>query len=404
MGLGSEVAAKGIERVANGMWVSGQIENGYYHRISDVEHSSEPSTDTQPLLAALKPDDPVVLARLRQTADCGKYWIGQQADGHYRFHSSWYNCRERDESPERAVDVHLNLRAMGPALWHAYLTRDPETVSRIWHWGESWVAAMRSTAHGKPAGMIPPAMRASDGDYLIRSDLWDKPGVEWDYFQWSPGSQAGTATMFLALVDLTGDGKWLAAAAESFAAANEGFAKSPEAFFEWRKRVKDPRWDQLFGWKPQPADVERLETLRAGMAALEERISHNFDMLTREVQFTDRVYYQIPAAARQLLFGGEAPRGDRYPFFAVTWLPAKNEFGRAVLSASPEALRLRLYSFESGPATAAFRAWRLVPGKYSWRAIETKQRGEFVVRKLPQLVELPLEPGREVTVEIKRRK
>jgi hypothetical protein len=404
LGLGSEVAAKGVERVADGVWASGQIEKGYYHRISDVEHSSEPSTDTQPLLAALRPDDPGVIGRLRETAGCAKYWIGKQPDGHYRFHTSWFNCRERDKSPERAVDVHLNLRAMGPALWYAYLTKDPETVSRLWHWGESWIAAMRATAHGKPAGMIPPAVRASDGGYLIHSAQWDKPGVEWDYFQWSGRSQAAITSLFLALVDLTGEGKWLEAATESFAAADSNFVISPEAFFEWRWRVKDPRWDQLFGWKPQAQDAELIETLREESAALEERISSNFDMMTREAQFTDRVYYQLPAAARRLLFGGEAPRGERYPFFAVTWIPAKNEYGRAVLGAALESLRLRLYSFEPAPAKAAFRVWRLVPGKYAWRGIETKQRGEFVVSKLPQIVELPLEPGREVTIEIKRRK
>lgn len=402
LGLGSEIAAKGIERVADGMWSSGQIKDGYYYRITDVEHSSEPSTDTQPLLAALRPEDPRVVERLRQTADCAKYWIGQQQDGYYRFHSSWYNCRQRDPSPERAVDVHLNMRAMGPVMWYAYLTRDGETISRIWHWGHSWMTAMRSTADGKPAGMIPSAVRASDGRYLIQSDRWDKPGVEWDYFQWSAASQASITSLFLALVNLTGDGRWLDAATESFAAANPEFTSSPEAFLEWRQLVKDPRWDRLFGWKPQATDAEKLETLRAESAALEERLSNNFDMMTREVLFTDRVPYLLPPASRQMLFGGEAPRGERYPSFAVTWLPGANEYGRAVLAANLESLRLRLYSFDPAPARAAFRVWRLTPGRYSWRAAETKQKGEFAVSKLPQTVELPLEPGREVTIEIKR--
>jgi hypothetical protein len=148
LGFGSPVAARGILAEAKGIWSSGTLLNGYERSVSDVEHSSEPTTDTQPLAAALEPENGEVRDRLATTAACTFHWITRQPDGRSRFRSSWFNCREADTSPPRAVDVHLNTRAMGPALWHAYLSRDPKLIALIAAWADSWIEAMRSTAAG----------------------------------------------------------------------------------------------------------------------------------------------------------------------------------------------------------------------------------------------------------------
>jgi len=374
LGLGSEVAARGIARIADGLWSSGRLVNGYDRDISDVEHSSEPSTDTQPLLAALRPDDPRIVARLAETAACAENWIGRQRDGLFRFHTSWFNCRERDRSPARALDVHLNVRAMGPALWYAFLTRDPRVTDLLVRWAESWLAAMRSTAHGKPAGMIPPALRAADGGYLIGSDRWDKPDAEWDYFQWSPRSQEAIVSLFEAAADLTGDARWRQAAEEGKRAA----------------RLEDPAI-------PDPATLARLAR------EMGDRLGVNYDMLTREVLYTDRVYYRFEPAYQAALFGGEPPRGERYPRFAVTWEPSAAEYARLMTRAAPDGLSLRLYSFEPAASAAALRIWRLRPGAYRWRIRETGQHGDVAVTRLPVRVEIPLAARRETTVDFTAR-
>lgn len=415
LGLGSEVAARGIRRLADGLWSSGALANGYDKRITDVEHSSESTTDTQPMLAALDPENPAVLARLAETSNCAQNWIAQQPDGRWRFRGAWFNCREFDPRPERAVDVHLNLRAMGPALWHAYLTRDPRLVPLLGRWAESWTEAMRSSRHGKPAGIFPSAVKSANGDYLIGSDRWDKPNAEWDYFQWAGRPQEALTSLLLAVHDLTGEHRWLKAAGESFtildrcgAAAHlcEEIRKEPQAFYEWRRRSGDPRYDRFFGYVPSNDAEGTLKQMEIQAREAESKLAVNFEMLTSEVMYTDRVYYPVPVEYRLRLFGGEAPRGERYPTFSVTWPPAHAEFARAVLDAGDASLKLCLYNFEAQAADAAMRLWRLKPGRYEWRSADMAgaavAAGTFELARRAQTVRLPMPPRRAVTIDIWR--
>lgn len=411
LGLGSEVAARGLRRLADGVWNSGLLEHGYDRRVADVEHSSEPTTDTQPLAAALDPDSATLLERLKLTAQCAYHWIARQPDGRYRFRGAWFNCREFDPKPERALDVHYNVRAMGPALWYAYFSRDAKLIDLLVKWGESWLEAMRRTDHGKPAGIIPSAVRSVDGSYLIGSDAWDKPEAEWDYYQWSGRSQEAITSLFLALEDLTGEPRWLEAVAESFAILGrcEAFPRlcdqirqAPEAFYEWRRRSADARFDKAFPYTPAANDDAQLKAMAQLAAQAEQRLAYNFDMFTSEVLYTDRVYYGFPAGYQPFLFGGAAPRGERYPCFAVTWPVSRADFARGVLEATATSVRLRIYSFERAGHPVAVRLWRLRPGLYRW---ETKDLGgrllaarEGKIDRLPALVEFEAPPRQEVTI------
>jgi hypothetical protein len=126
----------------------------------------------------------------------------------------------------------------------------------------------------------------------------------------------------------------------------------------------------------------------------------NWDMFTTEVLYTDRVYYPLPSEYRWRLFGGEAPRGDRYPTFSVTWPASEAEFARAVTAASEDAVTLRAYSFEAAERSMAVRFWRLKPGRYEWRS-ETGH-GSFTVSRLPHTLELPLTARKEITIRVAR--
>lgn len=409
LGFGSRVAAQGIRNVAAGVWNSGMLLNGYDRAISDVEHSSEPTTDTLPLSAALDPEAAAARSRLSTTAACAENWIARQPDGFLRFRSTWFNCREADTSPARAVDVHLNTRALGPALWHAYLSRDPKLISRIAGWADAWIRAMRDTAHGKPAGVFPPVLRSADGSYLIGSNEWSKPNAEWDYFQWSGQSQEALTSLVLAVYDLTREKKYLEAAGESFrvldaCAAHAGLCdemrKSPEAFYVWRRITNDAHYDGFFQYRPQPPATAVLAEMTRLARDTEGRLSANWDMFTTEVLYTDRVYYPLPAAYRWRLFGGEAPRGDRYSSFAVTWPAVDTEFARAVMAAGEEAVTMRVYSFAAAQTSIPVRFWRLKPGAYEWRS--GNRRGSFTVRRLPHTLELPIPAHSEITVQVRR--
>lgn len=375
LGLSSAVAAEGTRRVALGVWDSGMLKDGYNAKIEDVEHASEPTSDTLGLLAALDPFGAETRRRLALTAACADHWIARQPDGQWRFRSSWFNCKEHSAAPERAVDVHLNARAMGPALWHAWLGRDEQLTALIERWGEAWLALMRSTAHGKPRGMIPAAVRSADGNYLLGA-TWDKPDVEWDYFQWTRGSQESLAHLFLALADLTGKAKWAEAAREAFEAVGLKLPAMPAAADE-------------------PA---LLAALAKEMEQAEARLAVNFDISTREAIYTDRVHYALPPALLPHLFGGGAPRGDRAPGFAVTWPESDTRFSRLVMAAGPAELQARLYSFETAEAQARLRLWRLKPGAYRWTA--GAKSGSLQVDRLPAELAVPLPARQEVRLVI----
>ena len=365
LGFGSEVAAEGIQRVAEGVWNSGLLAAGYDRRISDVQHSSGLSTDTLPLLVALSPADPSVRAKLAEAAACAPSWIAAQPDGQWRFRSSWFNCHEHDPSPERAIDVHLNTRALGPALWHAWLSRDPKLIELLAKYGASWRKAQLATSHGKPAGVFPPVLKSGDGDYLIGSKDWDKPQAEWDYYQGSDSSQEILSSFMRALHDLTGDPKWLESAKSTPAAL------PPEGI---------------------------LTGLATAAAQLDARFATNFDLYSTEAIHTDRVAYALPGSYTRYLFGGEDPRGDRAPSFHVTWPATKTRFARVVLSADGRSFNARLYNFEIETATAPIRLWRLEKGAYRWEC--AGHGGTFEVQSLPVDVAIPIPPRTEAALRI----
>jgi hypothetical protein len=268
---------------------------------------------------------------------------------------------------------------------------------------------MRRNDHGKPRGVIPPVLRSKDGLYLIGSKRWDKPDAEWDYFQWSGGSQEAVTSLILAVYDLTGNQHYLNAAGESFEPLADcapdpdicaQMRRFPEAFYTWRHLTGDSRYDTAFGYRTSDNETDLLQAMMRQARESDEYLSFNWDILTSEALYTDRVYYSLPAEYRVALFGGEAPRGDRYPTFAVTWPAIETEFARAVTSAGDRSLRLRLYSFEASDKQIAVRLWRLKPGRYTWEA--GGQRREFTIARVPHLLQLPLSPRKDTTVRIVR--
>jgi hypothetical protein len=413
-GLGSPVAARAMDKLLAGLPGSGLLADGYDKRIGPPEESARLAA-AGVYQALLRPESATL--GLRAVAQCLPYWIRQQRDGKYRFEHESYNCRETDET-SRYVDTAKNLLAVGPALWYAFLTHDRETLSRLWYWGEAWAGLMRSGEGGKPSGVIPAEMFSANGSYLGADDVWTPEG-------WSAEGQQAVTHLFAALADLTADARWLAATDEAVAAQPPPPAASTAVQVDDEGNLIEPEQSASAPVEPVAAPaaktgkVNRKRTLapffdyRAewdGGAALAklarlfgQTVAVNLPLVTSEVLFTDRVYYQLPEVYQRWLFGGAAPRPDHLPGFAVTWTPAAEPYARAVTMADEETLRLKLFSFEQASITAEFRAWRLKPGKYSWNIPETKQQGEVVIDETRRLFNVPVAPGKEITVEIRRR-
>jgi hypothetical protein len=163
---------------------------------------------------------------------------------------------------------------------------------------------------------------------------------------------------------------------------------------------------QDFHYMPDASPFETEWNMTSLAKQGESTLSRDFDMYTSEVIYTDRVYYPLGPRYSQYLLGGEAPRGDGDPAFAVTWQPAETQFARAVLEATGTSLHLRLYSFETKPAGAQVRVWRLVPGKYRWVSTDLigteLGKGDLIVSRRAQKVSIPLPPSKEIDVTIRQ--
>lgn len=414
LGLGSEIAAAGLRRMADGVWNSGMIEKGYSKTIDDSEHGSELTADSQPLLAALAPQDPVIRSRLAMAASCVPNWIGRQPDGKWRFRGCYFNCEQFHANPDYAIDNHYNIRAVGLALWHAFLSRDARLIDLLQNWAGTWLAAARQTRHQKPAGLFPPLMRASDGEYQVGAGPWDRQNNALGALaHWNGYSQEAQTSLLLAVYDLTGNRKWLDAAGETFDVLNDCQAHPrycqeildrPEALIEWRRLSGDTRFDKLLAALGHTSDAAVLEMMSRDANAMEERIRYNFPMLTSEAIFTDRVIPWWSASYKTALFGGDAPRGERYPNFMVTWPPTNKSVARAVLESTPRVLRFRFFNFEEHDVIQPVRLWRCRAGRWS---IETRAaegevlvRSEVLVTHRAQKVQIRVPARRESSVSL----
>lgn len=229
-------------------------------------------------------------------------------------------------------------------------------------------------------------MRSSDGDYLIGTGTWDRQNNALGALaHWSGYSQEALTSLLLAVYDLTGKKEWLDAAAGTFEVLNHCRAhprycreilQHPEALIEWRRLSGDSRFDRWVEEFRPRSDAEMLETMSRDASAMEDGIRYNFAMLTSEAIFTDRVIPRWTAFYKTALFGGDAPRGERYPGFMVTWPPTNKSVARAVLESGPRLIRFRFFNFEDHEVMQPVRLWRCRAGRWS---IETRNASEEVL-------------------------
>jgi hypothetical protein len=419
LGFGDSDAALGLNRLIEANWKREAAGNDQPHAAAMLI-SGEAGIDIQPLALVLNPDNEQIRRRLIRSSECIKNWIQPSPSGHWHFLGGSFTCDKFVPDITLGFDLLQNVRAAAPALWRAYLTRDPELIRILSRWGEAWIASMRQTGGGKPPGVFPPAVRFSDGGYLVHSPRWWEPFPDSRLYNWSGASQEAAASLLLALHELTGEKRWLDAAGESFAlvAGNPTqrfesleILANPQAFLEWRQRSGDPRYDNYFHYSvPLPGDQSWLQQMRTEATQLarniESRHAVNFAMYTSEALFTNRVFYPLPSSYLLRLFGGESPRGDHYPTFAVSFPPPGRDLARAVLLATIQRLEILLYNFERGEIAAEIRLWKLSPGKYQWQVIAPSgnssplRSGVLEVTHRGQLFSFPLPPKTEVVLRI----
>jgi hypothetical protein len=436
---GDPVALKGWKRLADGVWRSEWIEDGYDKRVLDVEHGSELIADTAPGLAVFT-DEPECLDRLRPSArHFEQLWTALTASGRRFFRSAWFSSREVDVRPPRDRDVEMNTRAVKAARYLAWKTREPTLIRTLHEWARAWVDAALRTDKGKPLGLIPASVRFTDEAINGDEPTWHRANMFWDYYDWRGGAMMLDHQLFV--YTLTGDGELLrpllaaldlvrryeASHADADGAAPPA-AGSPEwaaavlarsdAFWsvveQWRLLTGDTRYDDLLARRGTPYLRYRLtgreEHLMEGLASMLETVRYNAPLRTSEALHTDRVYVApektVGADHIKAMLTGDGTLHSPSPYYAVTWEDTDPSFTCLVSDARVDRLAVRVFSHALTERRVRMRNWQLAPGSYLLelraRGAQTREQielgmpGERVMLRLPPrtLLEVALERAR----------
>jgi hypothetical protein len=438
------LALVGMKRLVDGIWKSGWIDKGYSKKVRDVEHASEPVADTQPMMIGFDYGNPVYVERCMESVKgIRDLWTGINAKGHRHFRSSWYSASVIDTVAPKDCDLAMNTRTVKAALWLAWYNRHPFVMKFLREWGDAWLEDCLRTDKGKPAGVVPAAIRFSDDAIGGHADNWHHPGMFWNYYDYNGGS--AILQQLLLNTILLGDRKYLApiersldlvrthekedrneaeVGSEKWAAkilqGSEGFWATVEL---WRLTTRDTTHDDLILRQGSPylkfvLTGERSH-LTSAMRGIANTLMRNIDLLKGEGYFTDRVELrdmragdsQVSSFLEAMLLG--APLNNvSYPFNRLSWMGFDTSVSAIVTRADPTAISATIFNHSRSPVTGFLSVNDLSPGDYrvttgfdlngDGSIDSTSGTRTFVVRERKHAVSLTLVPRTEQVVELCR--
>ena len=200
-----QVILRGWKKLAEGIWNSSILLNGYAKNMTDVEHGAEPFSDTHPMLALLDYGNPKFIERcMTNIRGMHTYWTAINSAGHRHFRSHYFSATEIHASPRHATDTCYCARAAKPGIWLAWYNRDLFLMQFLREWADAWVEDAFRNDGGKPVGIIPGNVDFKT-DRIGRYRPWYKGYFGWDF------EAFGLMHEFLiGMYALTGDEKYAA--------------------------------------------------------------------------------------------------------------------------------------------------------------------------------------------------
>lgn len=441
----SEAGRQAMRRLVDGAWTSayGGLELGYMKRVEDVEHASEPTADTQPIMLAFEPDNPEYVRRNALLVPLVRdLWTAKSPMGLRRFKSIYYSATEVDPSEDLHADVPYQTRAFKGLTWLAWHGGDPEATALWLELADAWVEATMRQADGKLAGVVPAAV-AQESDRLGGAKgTWHSPNLLWTYFDFTKENQFRILDLLVSAYELTGESKYIEPVLAAFELARS-FGGAIELEPEPRFGERWQRW-ALATWEREGLFVERLLRYRrasgdaqfdsyladfaarkgasasarftitgdgdaladALIVGLEtEGLRYNLPMWTSQPQSTDRVYFFQAADLFRAFTGATMHWGDSAtPDHLLTWSHPNADFAAIVRQPGPrDPIRIRFYSFDQENSRFGIRFWRLAPGtyRYTWQAEGGDAvAGTFTLAERGGQLDLDLPAGKAIDIEI----
>ncbi len=391
--MGDQTTIEGWKKLADGVWHSNEVADGYAAKVNDVEHAAELIADTAPLMAALS-DEPQYLDRLSKTAEhFGRTWTADTSHGHLHFRSAWFNANQVDITEPKGRDVEYNTRAVQPMRYRAWLQPEPHLVRQLSRWSSAWVDAAMRTGKGKPAGLIPASIRFSDEAINGDEPNWYQPRMYWKYFDWQHHAGSLMMDQLLFTFTLTGDEQLLqpmlralelvraeqanldlskpnvleAGSAAWAARQLVGSATFWSVVAQWRFATDDSRYDDLILSYGTPYARYRLtgneQHLLRGLEQILEDVRYNVPMKTTEALHTDRVYVSQSELVKAMLTG-DGVRNNLSPYYVVTWENTNEDFTALVRETARDRVEVEVFSHGSTSCHVILRLWNLRRGSY----------------------------------------
>lgn len=404
------------------------MKDGYTSHVYDVEHTAEPSTDTITPMIHLAPDDPVWKRRALRLAELMEtLWTGTNRRGMLQFKSTYFSAQKVDPNPHRACDTPYHVVAIEPALVLWQRTGDPKLGKLFSAWMDTWVDATARTERGKPAGIVPAAIRWPEGEIGGPGpDWWDpRHHDEPKLYEW-PTSVGKLADGLLLTYHMTGDEKYLepirSMAAIRLAWLKNRPKKAPEPGTEaWCAAKLDflaatlakyklltgrSEFDEILARDYQALDVSESRADRDGLVAAlgrsAESLRVNFPGFTSEVRFTDRVFAFPRMYGRDMMFAEPVPAnnkrfdaqllyatatGDRggfhvFPLGAVRWLTLPRGIAALVTRSAKDRFTAELFHFGPEARPMAAELYLLARGRYTFDLADVGS-GEVVAPATP---------------------
>lgn len=417
-------AIDGWTRMAETAWSMTQGV-GYTASMDDVEHSSETTADTLPILAInyFGTDKmPMAQERLGKTLPLFRnLWTVTTPDGYRMFKGYHLNATKI----EREGDVPYNIRAIKPLMWAAWMDNgaNQELKDTLVAYAKNWRDATMAEFDGKPRGIVPMMIKLDrKRSHEPEAKDWVAPGYSTYKY---PGYSSKIYDLMFAAYQLSGDKSFLEPiqfALDKLRAIPDADLESekyPVGSFDWairagvnmisaaggsyRSITGDKTYDDVLlriGSAPTKFQImaERAKApadLQSAMEPVIERLGNalklmncNQETLTVMVQSTDRIYVKgsmlVYAMATGGAGGGTELRGDElaWPTFHITWQGADSDVAAMVQDASPAKLDVLLYNFSDKAKSLSPRLWQLAPGTYDLVISETDASGFKAIKQL----------------------
>jgi len=432
---GDKTSQRGWEKLANGVWESRHIHDGYAKIVADVEHASEFIADTASLMAILS-DDPRFVDRLMHSArHFDNVWTGNTTLGHRFFRSAWFSSTAVEAEKPKGRDLEYNSRAVKAIRYMTLRRPDPRVIQLLHEWSSAWVGAALRTDKGKPKGIIPASIRFSDESINGDEPTWYQANMFWNYFDWEHYAGSMMLDQLLFTYVLTKDERLLEPMFLSLELIRSEMQDFPsresrsleegsrawtarklidsELFWtvveQWRYLTGDSRWDDLI--LRYGTDYGRFRItgdeghLVKALNRILEGVRYNTPMKTTEAIHTDRVYAPGSDQLKAMLTGDGVQEGLS-PYFSVTWENTNDDFTALVTETGQNQLKVQLFSHSAEVQEIVMRLWQMAPGDYRLqldsdqdmldKTITIKERGDRVAITLPsqQLLKVSVVPMR----------